>query len=196
MIMGRKRVLVEGIVVGLAGAAAVAIWFLLYDLAEGVPFRTPALLAAALFHGLRDAGALTVTPVLSYYLLPQSKATHRHQDSLLLQRLKWAAGYLIRFSMRRAALLLGITWVLVGLGLYLAMFVIPWVLVSGREATWTRVAICVIFAFLLVAATLLDLKAGGDAVLDCDIAPDLAVLDDGFPGRALDLHVAADFAAC
>jgi len=64
--MGRKRVLVEGIVVGLAGAAAVAIWFLLYDLAEGVPFRTPALLAAALFHGLRDAGALTVTPGLVF----------------------------------------------------------------------------------------------------------------------------------
>jgi hypothetical protein len=68
MIMGRKNVLIEGIVVGLAGATAVAIWFLLYDLAEGVPFRTPALLAAALFHGLRDAGALTITPglVLEY----------------------------------------------------------------------------------------------------------------------------------
>jgi hypothetical protein len=68
MIMGRKSVLVEGMVVGLAGAAAVAIWFLLYDLAEGAPFRTPALLAAALFHGLRDASALTITPglVLEY----------------------------------------------------------------------------------------------------------------------------------
>jgi hypothetical protein len=66
--MGRKSVLLEGIVVGLAGAAAVAIWFLLYDLAAGVPFRTPALLAAALFHGLRDAGALIVTSrlVLEY----------------------------------------------------------------------------------------------------------------------------------
>jgi hypothetical protein len=71
MIMGRKNVLIEGIVVGLAGATAVAIWFLLYDLAEGVPFRTPALLAAALFHGLRDAGALTITPglVLEYSMV-------------------------------------------------------------------------------------------------------------------------------
>jgi hypothetical protein len=68
MIMGRKSVLVEGTVVGLAGAAAVAIWFLLYDLVEGAPFRTPALLGAALFHGLRDASALTNTPrlVLEY----------------------------------------------------------------------------------------------------------------------------------
>ena len=29
--------------------------------------------------------SLTVTPVLSYYLLPQSKATHRHRDGLLLR---------------------------------------------------------------------------------------------------------------
>jgi HME family heavy-metal exporter len=59
--------------------------------------------------------SLTVTPVLSYYLLPQSKATHRHGDGVLLRWLKWAASYLIRFSMRYAGLLLLLTWVLVGL---------------------------------------------------------------------------------
>ncbi len=58
--------------------------------------------------------SLTVTPVLSYYLLPQSKATHRHNDGLLLRGLKWAASYLIRFSMRWAGPLLLVTWVLVG----------------------------------------------------------------------------------
>ncbi len=58
--------------------------------------------------------SLTVTPVLSYYLLPQSKATHGHKDGFLLRGLKWAAGYLIRFSMRRAGVLLLLTWVLVG----------------------------------------------------------------------------------
>src|SRR5215469_11363971 len=40
------RVAREGLIAGLAGAAAVAVWFLLYDLAAGVPFRTPALLGA------------------------------------------------------------------------------------------------------------------------------------------------------
>ncbi len=55
-----------------------------------------------------------MTPVLSYYLLPQARATHRTTDSLLLRFLKWAAGYLIRFSMRRATLLLLLTWALVG----------------------------------------------------------------------------------
>src|SRR5437762_3787567 len=45
--------------------------------------------------------SLTVTPVLSYYLLPRSKAAHHHEDGPLVRRLKWGAGYLIRFSMRR-----------------------------------------------------------------------------------------------
>jgi hypothetical protein len=66
--MGRDRILYEGILVGLAGAAAVAIWFFLYDLALATPFRTPALLGAVLFEGLRDPAALTITPglVLKY----------------------------------------------------------------------------------------------------------------------------------
>jgi CzcA family heavy metal efflux pump len=59
--------------------------------------------------------SLTVTPVLSYYLLPQSKATHGHQDSFLLRWLKSMAGYLIRFSMRHAGSLLFVTWLLVGI---------------------------------------------------------------------------------
>ncbi len=58
--------------------------------------------------------SLTVTPVLSYYLLPQSRAAHGHKDGILLRVLKLAAGFLIRFSMRRAGILLLITWVLVG----------------------------------------------------------------------------------
>ncbi len=66
--MSRARILYSGILVGMAGAAAVAVWFFLYDLAAGVPFRTPALLGAALFDGLRDPAALAITPrlVLKY----------------------------------------------------------------------------------------------------------------------------------
>jgi hypothetical protein len=65
------RVAREGIVAGLFGAAAVAVWFLLYDLAAGMPLRTPALLGAAVFHGLRDPNAVVVTLplVLEYTVL-------------------------------------------------------------------------------------------------------------------------------
>ena len=59
--------------------------------------------------------SLTVTPVLSYYLLPQSKATHREGDGPLLRGLKSAASYLIRFSMTAPGWLLAGTWIMVAL---------------------------------------------------------------------------------
>lgn len=69
--MNRRKVLQEGILVGLAGAAAVAAWFFVLDLITATPFRTPALLGAVLFDGLRDPAALTVTPgiVLKYSVI-------------------------------------------------------------------------------------------------------------------------------
>lgn len=59
--------------------------------------------------------SLTVTPVLSYYLLPQSKATHCKGDGALLRALKWAASYLIRLSMAIPGWLLLATWIMVAL---------------------------------------------------------------------------------
>lgn len=43
--------------------------------------------------------SLTVTPVLSYWLLPNSGATHREKDSLLLRGLKWLAAKVIGLSL-------------------------------------------------------------------------------------------------
>jgi len=51
--MAREQtsVLREGVVAGCIGAAVVAVWFLLFDLARGRPLLTPALLGAVVFHG-------------------------------------------------------------------------------------------------------------------------------------------------
>ena len=57
--------------------------------------------------------SLTVTPVLSYYLLARIGGAHGDRDGILLRALKFLAGFLIRFSMRYAALLLVLTWVVV-----------------------------------------------------------------------------------
>lgn len=57
--------------------------------------------------------SLTVTPVLSYYLLGRARATHRESDGFLVRGLKWAASYLIRFSMRWINLILVVTVLLV-----------------------------------------------------------------------------------
>jgi hypothetical protein len=65
----------EGLAAGLIGAAAVAVWFLLHDTAVGTPLRTPALLGATLFHGLRDPDALAVTlPLVLLYTIVHGAA--------------------------------------------------------------------------------------------------------------------------
>jgi HME family heavy-metal exporter len=54
--------------------------------------------------------SLTVTPVLSFYLLPASRAAHREHDGFLLRFLKAVASRLVRFSMACPSLLLVVTW--------------------------------------------------------------------------------------
>lgn len=66
-----KRVMREGVTVGLLGASAVAVWFLVVDAMAGEPFRTPALLGGVLFHGVPDPlhPAVTALAVLQYTLV-------------------------------------------------------------------------------------------------------------------------------
>ena len=52
----------EGVSTGLVGAAAVAFWFLLVDLARGGPFLTPAVLGSALLLGGAGPTAVIVSP--------------------------------------------------------------------------------------------------------------------------------------
>ncbi len=66
-----RRTVVEGVMGGTIGAVAIAVWFLCIDVSMGQPFRTPALLGATLFEGLRDPTALhpTARVVLEYTLV-------------------------------------------------------------------------------------------------------------------------------
>ncbi|HET9489375.1 MAG TPA: hypothetical protein VFR64_06450 [Methylomirabilota bacterium] len=68
---GGAPILREGVVGGLIGAAVVAGWFLAFDLARGKPLLTPALLGAALFHGIDSPIGLEVAlgPVIGYTLI-------------------------------------------------------------------------------------------------------------------------------
>ena len=69
--MGSQRILREGLVVGLIGAAAVALWFLIVDLVAGRPFFTPAMLGSAVFWGARDPTQVQVTfaAVIGYTMI-------------------------------------------------------------------------------------------------------------------------------
>lgn len=66
-----RSVLREGIVAGLIGAAVVALWFLVFDLARGQPLLTPGLLGAFVFYGVNTPIGLTPAfwPILGYTVL-------------------------------------------------------------------------------------------------------------------------------
>ncbi len=98
------------------GTAVVILVFLPLFALSGVEGRLFAPLGVAYIVSILASliVSLTVTPVLSFYLLPQSRAAHHEQDGWLLRVLKYCAGGLIRLSMAHSRLLLFITWVGVG----------------------------------------------------------------------------------
>lgn len=56
----QRGLMAEGIAVGMVGAVAVALWFLIVDLLNGVAFQTPGALGSALFLGIRSPDAVVV----------------------------------------------------------------------------------------------------------------------------------------
>ena len=99
------------------GTIVVILVFLPLFALSGVEGRLFAPLAVAYITSILASllVSLTVTPVLSYYLLPQSRAAHREGDGPLLRSLKAIATPLIRLSMASPGVLLLITWIMVGL---------------------------------------------------------------------------------
>lgn len=66
-----RSVLREGVIGGLLGAATVAVWFLVFDVARGRPLLTPSLLGSAVFYGVRDPTGVdpALGPILGYTIL-------------------------------------------------------------------------------------------------------------------------------
>src|SRR2546422_3623474 len=73
--MQLTRVLREGFIAGLIGAAAVAPWFLIVDLVAGRPFFTPAMLGSAVFWGVHDPSIVAngYSPIIGYSSIPRSR---------------------------------------------------------------------------------------------------------------------------
>lgn len=62
--VARGDVLLDGLLTGMIGAIAVALWFLILDLVDGHPLFTPALLGSILLHGAEAAGkTVTIAPL-------------------------------------------------------------------------------------------------------------------------------------
>ncbi len=63
-VTSRSDMLLDGLFTGMIGALAVAVWFLILDVAAGRPLYTPALLGAWLMHGAAAGDtAITVAPL-------------------------------------------------------------------------------------------------------------------------------------
>jgi HME family heavy-metal exporter len=94
------------------GTAVVILVFLPLFALSGIEGRLFAPLAVAYIVSILASllVSLTVTPVLSFYLLPQSPATHREHDGILLAGLKSLAAPLVRLSMAAPGRLLLLTW--------------------------------------------------------------------------------------
>src|SRR5438552_13823592 len=71
MVRERNSVVREGVIAGCIGAAVVAVWFLIFDVARGRPLLTPALLGAVVFYGARNPTAFEVSTgaILAYTAL-------------------------------------------------------------------------------------------------------------------------------
>jgi hypothetical protein len=70
-ILRRHRIVREAVYSGLLGAGAVAVWFLVFDLATRGALFTPGALGSALFYGARGPAEvqITATTVLGYTLI-------------------------------------------------------------------------------------------------------------------------------
>ncbi|MEY3033070.1 MAG: Nickel and cobalt resistance protein CnrA, partial [Planctomycetota bacterium] len=95
------------------GTAVVILVFLPLFALSGIEGRLFAPLGLAYIVSILSSllVSLTVTPVLSYYLLPQSPAAHHDRDGLLLRLLKRLTSPLIRLSMAIPGPLLLLTWI-------------------------------------------------------------------------------------
>lgn len=97
------------------GTIVVILVFLPLFALSGVEGRLFAPLGAAYILSILASlvVSLTVTPVLSYYLLPQSQGAHAEVDGRVLRMLKRLATPLIRCSLAFPRLLLLVTWLAV-----------------------------------------------------------------------------------
>jgi hypothetical protein len=65
-----SNLLTRGLITGLFGAAAVALWFFFLDFSDGHPFRSPAALGSALLFGASKAEAMQISfGVIAAYTL-------------------------------------------------------------------------------------------------------------------------------
>jgi hypothetical protein len=86
-VLREHKLVARGLVTGLIGACAVAVWFLVLDTARGQPFFTPAALGAALLLGATSQAEVQVTvPIVAAYTV-----LHLAAFSMIGIAMEWVA---------------------------------------------------------------------------------------------------------
>jgi len=139
--MVSRHPLREGVIAGLIGAAAVAIWFFLLDAMAGRPFFTPAVLGAALFgllggsfggHGLAvhviaftvvHVAAFVAVGVIAAYATNASQRKPSMFSGLIVLFLVFEVSYALAVRLLSASDLFGVyAWWQFGVANFLAAF--------------------------------------------------------------------------
>jgi hypothetical protein len=128
-----SRVVREGVVAGLIGAAAVAVLILVFDAAGGAPLQSPAILGSAIFKGIRDPNLVTVSagPIVAYTIL--------HGLGFVLVGL--VASYLVAAAEREPAMVLALLIFFAAFEVFFLALIAFWALpVLGTLAWWEILA--------------------------------------------------------
>jgi hypothetical protein len=128
-----SRIVREGIIAGLIGAAAVAILILVFDVASGAPFQSPAILGSAILKGIRDPNLATLSAgtVLGYTVI--------HGLGFIAVGL--IAAYLVASAEREPAMVLALLIFFAAFEVFFLALIAFWALpVLGVLAWWEILA--------------------------------------------------------
>ena len=128
-----SRVVREGIVAGLIGAAAVALLILVFDISNGAPFQSPAILGSAILKGIRDPNlaAVSASTVLGYTII--------HGLGFIAVGL--IAAYLVASAEREPAMVLALLIFFAAFEVFFLALIAFWALpVLGVLAWWEILA--------------------------------------------------------
>lgn len=128
-----SRIVREGIIAGLIGAAAVALLILVFDISNGAPFQSPAILGSAILKGIRDPNLATVSAgtVLGYTII--------HGLGFIAVGL--IAAYLVASAEREPAMVLALLIFFAAFEVFFLALIAFWALpVLGVLAWWEILA--------------------------------------------------------
>jgi hypothetical protein len=136
----------EGALAGAVGAATVAVWFLVLDLATGRPLFTPVVLGSAVFLGARDAegvealaaavvgytalhlGAFILLGILAAALARRARRRPPLVLAVVLAFVVFQALFISVMSILAAFVLTTLTWWAIAIGNFLAALAMGFIL--------------------------------------------------------------------